>query len=244
MSDPNNEITVEQLPPFERRSVLDVGAWDGYYSFLAERRGAARVVALDHYSWGVDIPTRDRYWKQCGDAGTLPDHELDTTEFWRADLPGKRGFDLARASLESKVESVVADFSTVDLTTLGTFDVVLYLGVLYHMKEPLASLERVRSVTREVAVIETAAVRAPGDAGHSLVLFHVGSELNRDFGNWYQPNLEALCALVLAAGFSRVEVVQGPPAPRSRWKPGRVWTRLLDRARPVEEYRAIVHAYV
>jgi tRNA (mo5U34)-methyltransferase len=28
-------------------SVLDVGAWDGYYSFEAERRGAARVVAFD-----------------------------------------------------------------------------------------------------------------------------------------------------------------------------------------------------
>lgn len=29
------------------RSVLDVGAWDGYFSFEAERRGAARVLAID-----------------------------------------------------------------------------------------------------------------------------------------------------------------------------------------------------
>ena len=244
MSDPKNAVGVDQFPPFAGRSVLDIGAWDGYYSFLAERRGASRVVALDHYSWGVDIEARDRYWKQCRETGALPDHSRDTTDFWRPDLPGKRGFDLARASLESGVESLVADFTTVDLASLGTFDVVLYLGVLYHMKEPLACLERVRSVTREVAVIETAAVRAPGDAGHSLLVFYAGGELNRDFGNWYQPNLEALCGLVLAAGFSRVEVVQGQPRARSRWKPRGVWTRLLDRERPVEEYRAIVHAYV
>ena len=244
MSDANNAVTAAQFPAFTGRTVLDIGAWDGYYSFLAERQGASRVVALDHYSWGVDIPARDRYWKQCRESGALPDHARDTTEFWRPELPGKRGFDLACAALDSRVESVVADFTTVDLAALGTFDVVLYLGVLYHMKEPLECLERVRAVTRDVAVIETAAVRVPGDGRHRLLAFHAGSELNRDFGNWYQPNIAALRALVLAAGFSRVEIVQGPPAPRSRWKPNRVWTRLLDRERPMEEFRAIVHAYV
>ena len=34
---------------FAGRSVLDIGAFDGYYSFAAERLGAARVVALDGY---------------------------------------------------------------------------------------------------------------------------------------------------------------------------------------------------
>jgi tRNA (mo5U34)-methyltransferase len=33
------------------RTVLDIGAWDGFFSFEAERRGAARVVATDWYSW-------------------------------------------------------------------------------------------------------------------------------------------------------------------------------------------------
>src|SRR4029079_19449183 len=31
--------------------VLDVGAFDGFYAFEAERRGASRVVACDHWSW-------------------------------------------------------------------------------------------------------------------------------------------------------------------------------------------------
>ena len=35
-------LTDVQLPDFRGRSVLDIGAWDGYYSFLAERRGASR----------------------------------------------------------------------------------------------------------------------------------------------------------------------------------------------------------
>jgi len=35
----------------EGKSVLDVGAWDGFYSFEAERRGAARVLAADKFCW-------------------------------------------------------------------------------------------------------------------------------------------------------------------------------------------------
>jgi tRNA (mo5U34)-methyltransferase len=39
-------------------SVLDIGAWDGFYSFEAERRGAARVVAYDltppdHFAFAI-----------------------------------------------------------------------------------------------------------------------------------------------------------------------------------------------
>ena len=39
---------------FAGRSVLDVGCWDGRYSFLAESRGAASVTAVDDVSqrWG------------------------------------------------------------------------------------------------------------------------------------------------------------------------------------------------
>src|SRR4026209_289227 len=41
-----------QLPEdLSGRSVLDIGAWDGFFSFEAERRGAARVVATDYYAW-------------------------------------------------------------------------------------------------------------------------------------------------------------------------------------------------
>lgn len=35
----------------EGRSVIDIGAWDGAFSFEAERRGASRVLAVDHYCW-------------------------------------------------------------------------------------------------------------------------------------------------------------------------------------------------
>jgi tRNA (mo5U34)-methyltransferase len=238
-------VSEAELPDFRGRSVLDIGAWDGYYSFLAERLGASRVVALDHYAWGVDFGARTQYWNECVELGVLPDHSRDTNDFWRADLPGRRGFDLAHRALESRVEPVVADFTTMDLGELGLFDIVLYLGVLYHMKEPLSCLERLRAVTREVAVIETVAAQVPGNAGRSLLELHAGGELNADYGNWYVPTVEAIGALSRASGFARVEVVRGPPERRAR---GRLARRLhlvpSDRPNPdVANYRALVHAF-
>ena len=42
------------------RTVLDVGAWDGFYAFEAERRGASRVLATDHFCWsGPGWGTKD-----------------------------------------------------------------------------------------------------------------------------------------------------------------------------------------
>ena len=76
------------LPDVTGRSVLDIGAWDGKYSFLAEQEGAARVVALDHYAWGVDFVARGAYWAECIAKRTLPDQSRDETDFWQPELPG------------------------------------------------------------------------------------------------------------------------------------------------------------
>jgi len=40
-------------------------------------------------------------------------------------------------------------------TELGSFDVVLFLGVLYHLRHPLLALERVAAVTGELLILET-----------------------------------------------------------------------------------------
>jgi tRNA (mo5U34)-methyltransferase len=243
----------ETFPEFEGRTVLDIGAWDGFYSFLAERHGATRVVALDHYAWGVNGNARNEYWAQCLARGTLPDHSRDLTDFWEPSLPGRRAFQFAREVLGSKVEDVVGDFTTMDIGALGVFDVVLFLGVLYHLKDPLGCLERVRAVTSEVAVIETEAVQLMGHDQASLLQFHAGNELRGDFGNWYVPTIQALHELCRAAGFSSVRTIVAPPgAPpleaESLSKRMRRRVAGLPRSErslpPSANYRAVVHAFV
>jgi tRNA (mo5U34)-methyltransferase len=238
------ELQSLRLPPLGGKTVLDIGAYDGYYSFAAERLGARRVVALDHFVWALDLPKAIAYWRECKDRNIVPLPPEETAMWQPQRLPGKRAFDTARAALNSKVEVVVEDFTTMDLAPLGAFDVTLYMGVLYHMKDPLGSLTRVARVTRELAVIETHAVVIPGYEHLELSEFYSSSQLNGDSTNWWGPNLRALQGMCLAAGFSRVDVVAGRmsgTASQRLRQAGSAAMSLIKR-RPYY-FRAVLHAW-
>ncbi len=66
------ELASWRLMDLHGKTVLDVGAWDGYYAFEAERRGAKRVVAVDHYVWSVDWAKAMAYREHCEREGTVP----------------------------------------------------------------------------------------------------------------------------------------------------------------------------
>ena len=224
------EIDALALPDLRGRSVLDIGGWDGFYAFEAERRGAARVGVVDHYMWAMDSPGQQAYWRRCMQQGITPKpyHE---TEFWQPEtMPGRRGFDLAREALRSAVEPFAMDFMDCDLDALGQWDVVLYLGVLYHMEDPLRALRRVSAVTRGLAVVETEAIVVPGLEHAALWRFFPGAELNGDVSNWWAPNLVALRGALGAAGFGSTRVTAGPDP------------TLLHAPGGPHHYRATVHA--
>src|SRR4051812_14133987 len=83
-----------QVPSLEGKTVLDIGAWDGYFSFEAERGGAARVVALDHYVWALDLEGWERHQLESRDEGAPPTPAHEVPGLWQPEtLPGKRGFD-------------------------------------------------------------------------------------------------------------------------------------------------------
>jgi tRNA (mo5U34)-methyltransferase len=219
------------LPDLSGASVLDIGAWDGYFSFLAEERGASRVVACDRFAWALDREAKEQYKADCRARGVSMLGFDRVPGLWRFDdLPGKRGFDLAHDVRRSRVEPLVADYVTLDPGTLGTFDVVLYLGVLYHMEDPLAALRRVRQLTGGVAIIETEAVAVGGLEQRAVAeFFPPGAKLLDDPTNFWSPNAPCLKGLCETAGFSRVDLLTTPPRPR----PGHA-----------ERYRLIAHAFV
>jgi tRNA (mo5U34)-methyltransferase len=107
------------------KSVLDIGAWDGFFSFEAERRGAARVVATDHFCW--------------------------SGEGWGT----RQGFDYVHAQRRSRVESIDVDVNDLPKIGIGQFDTVLFLGVFYHLKDPYAGLEAAAKMCTEHLVVET-----------------------------------------------------------------------------------------
>jgi len=104
---------------------------------------------------------------------------------------------------------------TMDLDLLGTFDVVLFLGVLYHLRHPLLALERLRRLTGEAAFIETHAVAVAGHPDLVAWEFYERGELAGDSSNWWGPTASGLSALCHAAGFLPVEILTSVPAPES-----------------------------
>jgi tRNA (mo5U34)-methyltransferase len=162
----------------EGKSVLDVGAWDGFYSFEAERRGASRVLATDSYAW---------------------------TSYQQN---GKAGFELARRELHSGIEDMEIDVLDLSHDSVGRFDLVLFLGVLYHMRHPLLALERVASVCDDQLILETHVDML--DVDRPAMAFYPGTELNNDPTNWCGPNPAMVHALLRVAGFRRVKTFAGP----------------------------------
>jgi tRNA (mo5U34)-methyltransferase len=213
-----------KLPSLEGKTVLDIGAWNGYFSFAAERLGASRVVALDSFAWG-------------GPAG--------------ASWGSQESFNLAREVLGSKVEDVYCEVLDISPERIGRFDVVLFLGVLYHMRDPFLSLEKAASVCDELLVVESLAdmlyTRRPAAA------FYPGASMNNDVTNWWGPNPAAVVEMLKDLGFKRIEVVNAPSIPqRLRRIASRVRSVVRSRLSKVEPNltwrfaltdRVMIHAY-
>ena len=173
------------------KTVLDIGAWDGFFSFEAERRGASRVVATDHFCWSGDG--------------------------WAT----RAGFDYARKKLGSKVEAIDVDVPDLSPAALGTFDVVMLFGVLYHTKDPFKTLEVAAAMCNDCLIVETETALDAVDI--PLMRYHLGASLFGDPTNYWSPNVRCLQDMLREIGFVRFEHVPSPTFPE----------QTLDRARVV-----------
>jgi len=153
-------------PDLTGKRVLDIGAWDGWFSFEMERRGAS-VVAVDV-------------------------REFET-------------FLQAREALGSKVEYRIDDVVDITPERYGYFDIVLFLGVLYHLKHPLLALERVCALSTDMVFVESYVTNASPDAAPAMD-FYEQRELCGQFDNWVGPNVACLLAFCRTAGFARVDL--------------------------------------
>lgn len=154
------------------KRVLDIGCWDGFYSFEAERRGA-EVYAID--CW-----TPENFFK-------------------------------AKQALNSRVEFTELSVHEISREQLGAFDIVFFLGVLYHLKHPLLALEQICEVAREFAIIETHVVDDFFNLPQPVMEFYELDELGGQYDNWWGPNVECLLRMLRTAGFAHCEVLRREP---------------------------------
>lgn len=169
------------------KTVLDVGCNAGFYAFEMKRRGADRVVGIDH---------DPRY--------------------------------LAQAELASRVLGLDVELRRMDVYQVvelrERFDIVLFMGVLYHLRHPLLALDLLHEhVVGDLLVFqsmlrgsddvlpladdypfsETAIFDEPGYPK----LHFVEHEYAGDPTNWFIPNRACAMAMLRSAGF---EILSNP----------------------------------
>ena len=116
----------------EGKRCLDVGAFDGFWSFEMERRHATEVVAIDLNQ------TEDLDWP--------PNSAPETVEALGRRKAGGRGFEIARDCLHSSVTRRELSVYNVDPDELGTFDFIYLGSLLLHLRDPIRALDRLRTV--------------------------------------------------------------------------------------------------
>ena len=83
---------------------------------------------------------------------------------------------------------------------LQPFDIVLFLGVLYHLPDPLRALHQLRQLCRGTLFLETIALpEQPGE--RPLLEYCPGRTLNGDLSNFWMPNTAAVHAMLADFGF-------------------------------------------
>jgi len=167
--------------------VLDVGTFDGFYAFLAERRGAVRVVAVDNEQYVAWIASR-----------------------FGIHLEPGVGFRAIAELLRSGVDYRRLD--ALDVERLGeTFDVVFCFGILHRVEAPL-TLVRVLGECLAPGgriILETYGVRGERDDPCVLVHEH-GDVYARDDAVYWGFSPSSLDRLGRLAGLRGFELVDAP----------------------------------
>jgi tRNA (mo5U34)-methyltransferase len=181
----DHRYRIPALPEsFDGLRVLDVGTFDGFYAFLAEARGAHRVLAIDNEQYRLWVRAR-----------------------WGIELRGGEGFHTIHALLASRVEYRRLD--AFEMPALDErFDLVYCFGILHRVENPLALLRltRERTAAGGCVLVETYGTAAAQNGPTIDVLEPHQVYAGDDYVYWgfSAAGLEQLAA---HAGFASVEVV-------------------------------------
>lgn len=144
--------------------------------------------------------------------------EVVAVDYFPADMTG---FKVASELLNSKVEYRHDNIYNISRDKYGTFDIVLFLGLLYHLRDPLLALDIIRSVCMDMLYLETLVIDnlflLPD--GNNVTLSSISKDLqnipimqfypkdsfNKGFTNYWGPNLKCVELMLIESNFSVIE---------------------------------------
>ena len=208
--------SLTQSPEFHRRTqqqVDELSKHGSYHSLeLADGTVIPGLIGIDALkariqSFPIPEDLRGKRVLDVGAASGWNSFEMERrgAEVVAVDCVEFEEFHMARKLLGSKVDYRILDVDELTPESIGRFDYVLFFGVLYHLRHPLLGLERICSLTKEAAFVESFVTDAgPNPAAPCTLEFYETNELGGQIDNWCGPNTNCLMALCRAAGFARV----------------------------------------
>ncbi len=164
------------------KTVLDIGCNGGFYSIEMKKRGAERVVGIDH----------DPHY-------------------------------LAQAQFAAEVSKQKIEFRQLSVYQVGElgekFDLVIFMGVLYHLRHPLLALDLLHQhVTKDLLLFQSllrGSTKTPKiepdypfwnedifeEPGYPRMVF-VENSYSQDPTNWWLPNASCAAAMLRSAGYT------------------------------------------
>ena len=177
----NYQMWVSSIIPenLENKTVLDIGAADGFYSFLCESRGAKKVVAVD---W-TEFPGFTAAHKILNSNVEFRKLVVDESTFGFTDLKSKIG--------------------TID-EIKEKFDIILLFGVLYHLPNPIMIFKTLANITHEMLLISSHIIDSKEPA---MYYYPEGSLTPGDTTNWWVPTSSCLIDIGKRLGFNKSKMV-------------------------------------
>jgi SAM-dependent methyltransferase len=214
-------ISIEPIHPHAAAS----SPTEGVETFDSEEARALNQARLDHLdSLGLDLAARSVL-----DVGAGVGH---LAQFFVKKgarvvcLEGRRENIARMAELYPEIEGRVFDIERDELNSMGTFDVVLCYGLIYHLENPFRAIRALADVSRELLLIETIIL----DHKKPLLLMDeetaTFSQAIRGIGCRPTPSFVALA--LRESGFANIYAPRTPidhPHYRFRWTNSLQWRR-------------------
>jgi len=161
----------------------------------------------------LDIGARDGFFSfECERRGAAEVVAIDYL------TPEETGFPIARELVGSQVQMRQANVYDLSPEEFGRFDLVLFLGVLYHLRDPMLALDRIAEIATGSVIVETHAIDdavlvgpdefkplaaiSPELESIPIMQFYPGDSLNNDPSNAWAPNQACLRAMLEESGFA------------------------------------------
>lgn len=130
-----------------------------------------------------------------------------------------RRFNIAKTARQSNASAFLMNVYDLEPKRLGTFDLVLFYGVFYHLKHPQFALERIRSVCTGELLFQTHTYEEPAVKGIPWARYFPHGAMSGTNRELYDPTIfwlfNSACCLAMLdhVGFNDLKIVSNDPKP-------------------------------